>query len=105
MLGVKCQKCGKLFIPPKYVCTECGSALLSKVQLSGEGTLESFTIIRMPPLKFKDQVPYAIGVINLPEGIHVTARLICEDIEKLKMGRKMVYEKEDDVGYWFREVK
>lgn len=72
----KCQSCGKPIMYPKYVCPHCHSTDLGWIQSPGEGKLHSFTIQRIgAPTGFEGDLPYAVGVVKLDEGVQLLARL------------------------------
>jgi len=56
------------------------------VDLSREGTLFSYTIVRVPPAGWPGPVPYVLGEVELPEGPHVLAEVIDCAEEDLKIG-------------------
>lgn len=72
----KCQSCDKPIMYPKYVCPHCHSTELGWTPASGTGHLHSFTIQRVgAPSGFEDDLPYAVGVVKLDEGVQLLARL------------------------------
>ena len=58
------RNCGKIFFPPRLVCNSCSSREFEDTKLSDEGIVKTFTIIRVAPTNFVDEVPYAIGIID-----------------------------------------
>ncbi len=64
--GLKCLDCGTITVPPKATCDECGSTNQEITQLSGEGTIRTFTVIRVAPEGFK--APYVVVLTQLREG-------------------------------------
>ena len=57
-------------------CPYCQSADLGWRDADGAGTLVSYSVVRaVPPNGFEDQLPYALGVIRLAEGVQLLARL------------------------------
>jgi uncharacterized OB-fold protein len=46
--------------------------------LSGQGRLYSYTINHVAPRKLRDQAPYAVGIVDLDEGVRVFCRLLDE---------------------------
>jgi uncharacterized OB-fold protein len=76
LLIQRCNACGAKLMYPRHRCTVCQSDDLSFERTGGAGTLHSFTVIRaVPPRGFEDDVPYALGVIKLDEGVQLLARL------------------------------
>ncbi len=86
----KCEKCGHLAFPPRLVCPGCGNEEFTTIRLSGNGTLLTHTIIRVAPDGFEDSAPYAIGIIELKEGIRILGQVTDCDPEQLKTGDPLV---------------
>ena len=79
LLGTKCGNCGKIFFPPKEICSDCHRKSIGKmevVKLGGGGTVVSYSIIHEAPEAFKDQVPYHLAIIELEEGPKITAQIV-----------------------------
>ncbi len=100
----ECDTCKSLSAPPHSSCGRCGAATLRSVTLSGRGTLLSFTTIRIPPARFKGQEPYDIGVIDLDEGLRITARLKVPLKREAAIGDQVVFEGLVEQGPLFRLV-
>jgi uncharacterized OB-fold protein len=83
---------------------------MEEVKLGRRGKLYSYTIGHMPSLYF--QPPYAIGYIDMPEGIKIFAPLKMMEEKPLRVGMEMevVIEKlwqegdKEVIGYRFRPV-
>jgi uncharacterized OB-fold protein len=76
LLIQSCNACGTAIMYARYRCIACHSADLGWRRASGRGVLHSFTVIRaIPPAGFEDQLPYALGVVKLEEGVQLLARL------------------------------
>lgn len=112
LLGSRCKKCDQIYFPPRAVCSMCFNDELDNIPLSTEGKLYTYTIISYPPPGLK--APYAIGYIDLPEGVRVFSILTNWDNESLQVGMdvELVIEKfrENDEGniiltYKFRPIK
>ena len=72
----RCQECGTLRHPPRVLCAECGSDRVSWVPSAGRGTVFSWTVIHQAPHPaFAGQVPYAVVVVELEEGVRIVASL------------------------------
>ena len=50
LLGAECRDCGVKVFGPARFCQSCTSSNLSELQLGAEGTLFSYTIVRVPRL-------------------------------------------------------
>ena len=104
LTGIKCGGCGELAIPPKEFCAACGKRAWELVPLSGEGTLASYTVIRVAPAKHVADAPYAVGVVKLKEGASIFGRILDVPFEKLSVGlplrfRPIVVKEQTAVGF------
>jgi uncharacterized OB-fold protein len=71
-----CNTCGKLNMYPRHHCPFCQSTDLGWVVAAGTGVLHSFAVVRaVPPRGFEDELPYAVGVVKLDEGVQLLGRL------------------------------
>jgi len=86
LTGVRCAGCGALAIPPKEFCPACGRRGWEVVTLSGEGTIASFTVIRVPPRAFAGEAPYAIAAVTLREGVSILGRVVDIPLDALVVG-------------------
>jgi len=67
--GLKCLDCGKIIFPPKISCPECFSLNLQQTDLTREGVIKTFTVIRVAPEGYV--APYIVAMVELPEGVRV----------------------------------
>lgn len=82
----KCTSCGKIYFPPRVVCAECGNRSFETVRLSDKGKVLTYTVIRVAPSEFTDEAPYAVGVIELDDGVRFTAQIVDCDFGNLAIG-------------------
>jgi len=68
LMILRCQDCGTYIHLPRPVCRRCQSFRLAPEEVSGSGTLYSFTqtFKAFHPF-FVDRVPYLLGVVELEE--------------------------------------
>jgi uncharacterized OB-fold protein len=69
-------------------------------ELSGAGTIYSFTVVRQPPDGYEDQAPYVLALVRLEEGPLITAQLTDCDAEQVTIGApvEMVTRRLRDLG-------
>ena len=89
LLGTRCQECGLHIFGDSMFCPRCTSAELEAVDLSGHGTLYSYTVIHVPPPGWKGPVPYVLGSVKLPEGPQVTSEVIDVDPHSIQVDSPM----------------
>lgn len=93
LIGSWCRQCGEVTFPANPFCPQCCVETTDNISLSRRGTLYSFTIQRFkPPPPYRGPepfVPYGVGMIELPEGLRVTAVLEENDPDRLRVGMAM----------------
>ena len=96
----KCKNCGKVSFPPRLICPKCKSKEFETIKLSDEGTLKTFTIIRVASDTFSLQTPFAVGIVELKGGVRLTTQIADVEFDKLKIGQKVkiVFRKIQDEG-------
>jgi uncharacterized OB-fold protein len=113
--GTKCLSCGTYFFPKTFICGDPDCRDKTKVEevlFGREGTLWTYTVqYYPPPAPFRAPEPfspYAIGMVDLPEGPRITTMLTGRDPESWRIGDKVemvvetMYEDENgnDVVTW-----
>lgn len=86
LLGGSCASCGQVSFPVAPYCPHCGATGTSPVPLATEGTVYSFAIARFAPPGYTGAVPYAVGIVDLPDGIRVASTLTADDLDALRIG-------------------
>ncbi len=104
LTGVRCERCGELAIPPRQFCPACHERAWRPVPLGGEGTIESFTVIRVAPRAFAADAPYAVAVVKLREGVSLLGRIVDIPLDKVAIGlrvrfRPLVKDTQTSVGF------
>lgn len=73
LLGSRCPACGRSFFPRRRRCAVCFAAT-DDVDLSGEGTLYTYTYVRVPffgKRQVESEAGYGVGQVDLPEGVRI----------------------------------
>jgi len=86
LTGIRCGRCGALAIPPKEFCEQCQHREWQPVPLGGTGTIVSHTVIRVAPRGRGGEVPYAVAVVRLDEGVSLLGRVVDIPFEALTSG-------------------
>ena len=73
--GWKCNACGLVSFEEDDDCSRCGSSDIARFTDSGVGELLSWSIVRVAPERFADKAPYAIGLVQLANGVRLLGRL------------------------------
>jgi uncharacterized OB-fold protein len=115
LVAQKCPACGAAYLGKRLACARCfGRGPFEEVPLSRTGELYVWSIVHqsMPGVP----VPYAVGVVDLPEGVSVRCNLVDvePDPKALRFGMKLemttgVSQQDRDgndvVAFYFRPAK
>ena len=73
----RCTGCGRVWWPPRPACPRCQCPDHAWTPLPDRGTLFTWTVVHHTRLPgFRDAVPYAVGMVDLPEaGVRVIGRI------------------------------
>jgi uncharacterized OB-fold protein len=85
LLGLKCSTCGRITVPPKMACQDCGSLDLEVTEVSKEGKIVTFTVVNVGPEGRQNEVPYIIVLVQLDDGPWIMGNLIDIDPAKATM--------------------
>ena len=104
LTAVRCGRCGELAVPPKEFCPSCAQRAWEPVDLSGEGTIASYTVIRVAPRAHAADVPYAIAAVQMKEGVSFLGRVVDVPLDKVAVGlpvrfRPLVNDGQTAVGF------
>lgn len=90
IMGIKCPSCGKVYVPPRTHCPICFVRMSEWVELSGKGTLSSYTVVRYQEPYMPKEPPFAYGVIQMDGADTGMAHLLGEvDLDKIKIGIRL----------------
>jgi hypothetical protein len=71
-----CRSCGRSWHPPLPRCPHCHGTSLAWRQVSGEGTVYSYTVVHHAThAALRNQVPYVIAIVELAEGPRIVANI------------------------------
>lgn len=82
-----CSECETWRHIPRFLCAECGCEDWSWRESSGRGEVYSWTVCYMPmSSEFETAIPYAVLVVQMEEGVRITAGLRGLNFEDLRVG-------------------
>jgi uncharacterized OB-fold protein len=85
----RCPACGHRQFYPRLLCTACGGDPVFETA-SGRGVVHTFTIVRQnaqPP--FKDELPYAVAMVELEEGVRMLCNVTGCPVESVRIGLRV----------------
>lgn len=87
LMGSHCATCNKDYLPPRAICPQCHGDQLRWVEFSGKAKLAAFTSIYIAPTAmiaegYGRDNPYLAGVVELEEGVKISAQVLGLDAKK-----------------------
>ncbi len=89
LLGGFSPSSAKFHFPLLAACPYTGADDVELVELSGHGTLWGWTAVTTAPPGYSGEIPFGFGVVELPDGLRVLARITESDPAKLEFGMEM----------------
>ena len=74
--AAKCGGCGKVVFPARRICPDCRGSDFGKVNLTRKGKVITSTVIHVPPNDFLMEAPYAMAVVETPEGARFMTQVV-----------------------------
>jgi len=110
VMGTRCKSCGESFFPPRADCFCCFSSDIEWFEVTGTGTLLTFSTLRYGPVGFEGDLPYTIAVVDYGD-YKVFGRIdagIADPDTELKVGMSMKVQagktKNSQDTYFFQKV-
>lgn len=94
LIGTRCTSCGTLYFPQAPSCRnpQCREKAIERAGLPTHGVLLSYTVqrYRPPPLFcIDDWQPYAIGLVDLGDGVEVMGMLSGFPLDAIAIGTRV----------------
>ena len=75
LLGGRCLACARVSFPAQTSCPYCSVEGCETVELSSRGVIEVCTTVINRPPGYEGTLPFGLGVVELPEGLRIIARI------------------------------
>ncbi len=86
IIGNRCGECKTVFVPPRMNCGKCFKRINDWVDLSPEGIVEAYTVVRFAyPMQPADP-PFAFALIKLDGADVGFLHIITKNLDLLKKG-------------------
>ncbi|MFB7454748.1 bifunctional MaoC family dehydratase N-terminal/OB-fold nucleic acid binding domain-containing protein [Streptomyces sp. NPDC056194] len=85
LLIQRCGDCAALRFPWLPGCADCGSREWDTVEASGAGTVFSYVVMHHPAFPAFEP-PYAVGLIELAEGVRMISNVVGVPYDKVRIG-------------------
>lgn len=81
----KCTGCGEHIFYPRMVCPHCMSDELDWVSVSGRARIHALTVVHRSSAPFRDDLPFAVAIVELEEGPRMMTRVLTDTPETLRI--------------------
>ncbi len=88
----RCSGCGKVVFPIRRFCPSCRCEEFEKLTLSRKGTVVTSTVVHVPPNDFLMEAPYAMAVVETPEGARLMTQVVDCDPSTVLPGMEVALE-------------
>jgi hypothetical protein len=92
LVAARCEECGTLRMPPSPFCHRCRSQRVGWVELSGDGTVYSFTVVRRALIpQLEESIPYVVAVIELEgaAGVRLVSNVVDVEPDEVRIGMRV----------------
>ena len=91
IMGVKCNTCDKVFVPPRQTCEQCLEDIRDNwVELGNTGEVVNFTIVRYNDKHLPRKAPFVLAMIKLDNAdtpmVHILEGV---DMDNVQSGMKV----------------
>lgn len=90
--AARCGGCGRVHYPARKRCPDCRGTALAPVALSRRGRVITSTVIHVPPGDFLMEAPYAMALIETPEGVRLMTQVVDCEPDEVRPGTEVVLE-------------
>ncbi|MBU0991360.1 MAG: Zn-ribbon domain-containing OB-fold protein [Proteobacteria bacterium] len=87
IMGVRCNHCNKVFIPPRQTCEKCLSMISDNwVELENQGEILNYTVVRYDDNHLPRKAPFILAMIKLGKAdtpvIHIVEGISINDVKE-----------------------
>ena len=106
IMGTKCSSCGRAYVPARSTCLKCFKNMDEWVEVSDQGTVETFTVVHQSEPVYAEEIPFAFGVIKLDGAdTGLVHRIGGIDLETISVGMRVKAVFEDERKGDIRDIK
>ena len=95
LTGSRCTTCETPYFPKSSRChsADCDDSQMQDADFGPDGAIWSYSVQNYPPpppaITREPYEPYALGVVDLDDGLRVVGRLTSTDTEKIRGGARV----------------
>lgn len=108
LIGLRCPKCNKVYVPARGCCPTDGIAISEPVELPHKGTVTSFCIVNVSFYGQAMELPY-VGALILLDGSDIPIMHLIQEVpaDEVHMGQRVeaVWVPDDEIGPTLESIK
>jgi uncharacterized OB-fold protein len=90
IMGTKCSTCNRVYVPARSTCKDCFGQLDQLVEVSGTGTLLTYTVVNEANISQPVEPPLIYGIIQLDGADNGFVHMIGGvEAERLRIGMRV----------------
>ena len=90
LVGKRCPRCEKVYVPARANCPQCGIATAELVEVSDRGTVTTFCVVRVPSENIDLELPYCAANVLLDGSDMPFITLLQEcSVEDVRIGMRV----------------
>lgn len=106
IMGTKCHSCNRVYVPARSTCLQCFENMSDWVEVSNEGTLQTYTIVYESRPTCNIPAPFAFGIIKLDGADTALVHRLDEvDLARICIGMRVKAVFEDQPRGDIRDIK
>jgi uncharacterized OB-fold protein len=108
LVGMRCSKCSRVYVPARGSCPRCGVGLDRPTEVQDKGTVTTFCIVRVPSQNIELELPYCVAHILL-DGADIPFFFLIQkcDFAKVREGMRVaaVWKDSSEWGPTFQNIE
>lgn len=108
ILGQRCPRCAKVYVPPRGSCPRCAVATEEEVQVSDHGTITTHAVVRVPSENLDVPLPFACVHVLL-DGADVPFFSVVQGcpLEEVRIGMRVraVWVPQEELGPTLESIR
>ena len=108
ILGQACDRCDRVYVPPRGACARCGAPTSRPVEVSDKGTVVIFSVVRVPSPAIRVELPYVAAHVLL-DGADIAFQALIQEcrFDEVRMGMRVqaVWKPRSEWGPTFENIR
>jgi uncharacterized OB-fold protein len=108
IMGQACDRCGRVYVPPRGACARCGVPTSKQVEVSDKGTVVIFSVVRVPSAAIQVELPYVAAHVLL-DGADIAFQTLIQEcqFDQVRMGMRVeaLWKPKSEWGPTFENIR